>query len=43
MSLFPKRYPRQISKKEFYHLGGFSNPNLYRKQRRNGGWVYYSI
>jgi hypothetical protein len=30
----------KITKKEFYGLGGFSNPNLFRKH--NGkNWDYY--
>ncbi len=33
----------EIYKKEFYHLGGFSNPKLFRKQRKSGTWVYYKI
>ena len=32
----------KISKKEFYKLGGFSNPTLYRKQRGHA-WVYYQV
>ena len=29
----------RISKMEFYRLGGFSNPNLYRITR-NKTWIY---
>lgn len=32
----------RIRKRDFYHLGGFANPNLYRKQQGNS-WAYYRI
>lgn len=32
----------KITKKEFYRGGGFSNPNLFRKQSGNS-WAYYQI
>ncbi len=32
----------QISKKEFYRRGGFTNPNLFRKQKKRG-WTYWLI
>ena len=31
----------RITKKEFYTLGGFSNPALFRKQTPGGGWSYW--
>ena len=31
---------KKISKKMFYDMGGFSNPNLYRKGVR-GSWTYW--
>jgi hypothetical protein len=31
----------QISKSTWYRYGGFSNPYLYRKQDKRGGWRYY--
>lgn len=31
---------QKITKKEFYSLGGFSNPNLFRKMV-NGAWQYF--
>lgn len=31
----------KISKQEFYKLGGFANPMLWRKQQSNGVWAYY--
>lgn len=30
----------KISKAEFYNLGGFSNPKLFRKMI-SGRWLYY--
>lgn len=33
---------KRITKKEFYAMGGFANPSLYRKQYENSDeWVYY--
>lgn len=40
MSIISSNY-HEISKREFYRRGGFSNPKLFRKQRGNG-WSYYS-
>jgi len=34
----------KITKKQWYALGGFSNPYLYRRMRRNGKqmwWEYF--
>ena len=31
----------RITKREYYTLGGPSNPALYRKQAKNGSWQYY--
>lgn len=31
----------RITKVEFYQLGGFSNPELFRLQSRGGAWRYY--
>lgn len=31
----------KISKREFYALGGFSNPSLFRKADKYGRWQYY--
>ena len=31
----------RISKREWYALGGFANSRLWRRQRKNGAWVYY--
>lgn len=30
----------RISKRQFYHMGGFSNPRLFRKMNR-GCWQYF--
>ena len=30
----------RITREQFYRLGGFSNPRLYRKQLGKG-WAYY--
>lgn len=32
----------KISRAEFYRLGGFSNPDLFRKQRGNS-WEYFRV
>jgi hypothetical protein len=32
---------KRITKVEWYNLGGFANPNLFRKQSRGGAWRYY--
>jgi len=32
----------EIYKSEFYALGGFANPKLFRKMR-SGKWVYYKL
>lgn len=37
MNTYP---PIKITKREFYNLGGFSNPELFRKMISNK-WVYY--
>lgn len=31
----------RISKREWYRLGGFANPNLWRRQQKGRGWQYY--
>lgn len=31
----------RITRKEFYELGGFANPALFRKQSKGGAWRYY--
>lgn len=31
----------KITKVEFYKLGGFSNPALFRKADKRGTWAYY--
>lgn len=31
----------RITKREFYDMGGFSNPRLFRRQRKSGAWQYY--
>lgn len=31
----------RISKRNFYALGGFSNPRLFRKADKRGAWNYY--
>lgn len=31
----------RITKKEWYALGGFDNPALFRLQTRGGAWRYY--
>ena len=31
----------KISKKMFYDLGGFANPNLFREADSKGIWSYY--
>lgn len=31
----------RITKKEWYDLGGFATPGLFRKQSRGGAWRYY--
>ena len=31
----------RISKTEWYRLGGFKNPALFRKAASNGAWRYY--
>jgi hypothetical protein len=33
----------EISKRNFCHLGGMTNPELYRKQDKKGRWRYYKI
>jgi hypothetical protein len=32
----------KISRSEFYALGGFANPSLYRKMR-GGAWGYWRV
>lgn len=32
----------RISKRAFYDMGGFSNPNLFRRDRGRG-WEYYRV
>jgi hypothetical protein len=34
---------QKITKQDFYRLGGFENPFLYRKMRSNGKWSYFAI
>ena len=31
----------QLTKVEWYALGGFANPKLYRKAKPNGIWLYF--
>lgn len=31
----------RISKREFYRVGGFSNPLCWRRQKRGGAWQYF--
>lgn len=31
----------RITKREWYGLGGFANPALFRQQSRGGAWRYY--
>lgn len=31
----------RITKKQWYALGGFATPGLFRKQSRGGAWRYY--
>ena len=31
----------KITKQEFYNLGGFANPSLFRKADKRGVWSYY--
>jgi hypothetical protein len=32
---------KRITKVEWYALGGFANPVLFRQQSRGGAWRYY--
>lgn len=34
-------YSLRITKNDFYFRGGLSNPKLFRKQSKSGGWKYY--
>lgn len=34
-------YAMRVSKKVWYLNGGFSNPRCFRKQIKNGGWMYF--
>lgn len=31
----------KITRRQFYALGGFSNPALFRKANKRGAWSYY--
>lgn len=34
---------REITKREFYRMGGLRNSKLFRKQPRDGRWRYFML
>jgi len=38
-----KRYWQKLTKREWYDRGGFTNPKLFRRQPKGGGWEYYQM
>lgn len=31
----------RVTKREWYHAGGFANSQCWRRQTKNGGWQYW--
>jgi len=37
------RYSDRVSKAEWYAAGGFATSNCWRRQRKDGRWIYYIV
>jgi hypothetical protein len=38
-----KERKERLTKREWYELGGFANPDLFRRQKKGGAWQYFRV